>query len=269
MSSIQFRTPGSPIKSGDVTEFEQRFGISLPEDYRQFLLLTNGGYQPTPETFKIEEEGETFLKELFSLNGKTFTSLEKQTVQMKSDLPAGVIPIGMDGLGNTICLQVSGKDRGQICFWNHEQEIPSPGESARLLFVARSFQQFLDSLYPDPYKPKLDEIEWIGKLGKTRDLLDFLAKGNDIEATNKYGRTILKEATRYGNIELIELAIAHGAITTGAIHLAAMNRQMNAIDFLLNHGADINERNAEGKTPLSVVWDTEFANALKTKGATK
>lgn len=266
MSDLQFRTPGKPATEGEVADFEQGFAITLPADYRKFLVETNGGGQPKRCLFKFENGEEAEVKSFHSLKGDSYMSLENAVVRMKPFLPLGVIPVGGDVFGNGICLFTSGKHHGEIWFWDHEQEPREKGPE-EITFIAPTFQKFIDGLYSRP-EQALDEIEWMGKFGKTKDFLGFLGKSGDLEAKNKYGRTVFKEAARYGNIELMEVALAHGAKTNGAIHLAAMNNQVEAIDVLLKHGVDINERDGEGKTPLGRAWKKEFADTLKVKGAT-
>ena len=42
---------GKPLKEDDLKELEVEFDIYLPEEYREFLLKSNGGV-PIPDVFK-------------------------------------------------------------------------------------------------------------------------------------------------------------------------------------------------------------------------
>lgn len=39
----EFSETGPPVTTADVDAFEAKIGSPLPEDYRRFLLTTNGG----------------------------------------------------------------------------------------------------------------------------------------------------------------------------------------------------------------------------------
>jgi len=257
------KNPGPSISEDDLQQFEKLVGSELPLDYRQMLLDQNGG-EPENGIFQIDDGDQTNLKRLYSLRTGKHDSLEVQLLRMQGILSPDAIAIGVDAFGNKVCLYVKGERRGQVWFWDHEEEEDTT--PTVLLFVHRTYKEFIESLKAEP-PDELDEIELLGKTGTIRELLNFLSRGNHIERQNHYRRTTIQEAARYGNIDLVRACIEHGARIDGVIHLAAMNRKLDIIDYLLSQGVSINERNKVGETPLSVMWDKFFADQLRQRGA--
>lgn len=60
-------------------------------------------------------------------------------------LPAGILAIGEDDLGNHVCLAVDGADGGAVFFWDHE--VYEDEESLRRL--DDDFGQFFEALRPE------------------------------------------------------------------------------------------------------------------------
>ena len=54
--SISIRRSSAPITSEQVHEFEEHFNLSLPDEYRAFLLRTNGGI---PSSDQVGYEGKS------------------------------------------------------------------------------------------------------------------------------------------------------------------------------------------------------------------
>lgn len=60
---IQLQENFIPISSQDIAAFEQQIGYTLPDEYRQFLLKTNGG-KPHCDLIKTPD-GELFYTHFF------------------------------------------------------------------------------------------------------------------------------------------------------------------------------------------------------------
>jgi hypothetical protein len=146
--SVRFLVNFPSTDEAGVREYETLIGHSLPTDFREFLLKTNGGKKPKPEGFRVET-GETSMVSVFYPIGKrgTFHDLGGQFLTMRNELPEGVIPIGQDIGGNTLCLAVAGEDAGAVLFMDHEVETgPHKDGWDNLYFCARSFSEFLENL---------------------------------------------------------------------------------------------------------------------------
>lgn len=143
--------PGKKITQKDIAALEQRLGISLPVDYRQFLLSINGG-QPEPNAFPIRDnprDTHGLLERLFSLDEQdtNYDILDNAEV-FHDRVPADLLPIAFDPGGNLICLAVRGENRGKIYFWDHSDECP-PGRTPdyhNVYFVANDFNELIENL---------------------------------------------------------------------------------------------------------------------------
>lgn len=58
MKNVDLRKTGNIISMQDIEAFEENAGVSLPDDYKEFLLKNNGGY-PVKLTFTPD-----FLKQI-------------------------------------------------------------------------------------------------------------------------------------------------------------------------------------------------------------
>src|SRR5262245_4324229 len=89
-----FHRRGPEVTESDVNDFEQRFGVVLPRDYRAFLLEVNGGR--TADTHCEFDGG--ILNGLFSLNApKGSRDLAAWNERVREDLKTpDLIIVGMD-----------------------------------------------------------------------------------------------------------------------------------------------------------------------------
>jgi hypothetical protein len=131
---------------------EARLGVTLPSDYKTFLLETNG-LNPEPYLcFAVPEREEVMLGCLYGLKpNRTRCDLEHQQelISQWSPLPAGYVAIGDDPGGNALLLATSGEDAGRVFFWDRVGFWVR--EDGRNTFpVADSFTAFIESLRAMP-----------------------------------------------------------------------------------------------------------------------
>jgi hypothetical protein len=161
------------------------------------------------------------------------------------NLPSGMIPIGRDHAGQSICIAAEDSAMEGV-FVMHDEE---DGTSVELVRLADSFEEFIDSLsYP---LKGTDWIEEMGELGTEADLDEFLHAGGLIDSISRNALSILEEAAKNGNIRLVRAARRRGASFRDALHLAIENREIGIVEFLLLDGADPNRVSAEGVTPIA------------------
>ena len=146
-----------PLAPKTLEDFEHELGVSLPEEYRTFLLQHNGG-TPQPACFLAPDdplEGDASPQSerevvcFFALHNNAWSdstmqgSLALPLQEAWRDLSAeqqesNLLPVGKDWSGNYICVGYQGQDRGRIFFYDHEYEVATP--------LAESFQAFLAAL---------------------------------------------------------------------------------------------------------------------------
>ena len=86
----------------------------------------------------------------------------------------------------------------------------------------------------------------------------LVAQGADLEATDSSGRTPLQRRARSGHgriAVLLELGAdvhASGGRTDSPLHAAAAGRNVGHLRLLLDHGADVDALDDDGRTPLEV-----------------
>ena len=101
-----------------IAEFESKYGITLPERYRQFMLKYNGGM--TPETkFKAGKESSD-IRAFYGFGdvGYSFSEI----VDMEEWIKSNIIPIASDSFGNHIVIGLDKEKEGKIFFSDHEKE---------------------------------------------------------------------------------------------------------------------------------------------------
>ena len=117
----------------DIGHFEMGIAARLPDDYRDFLLVHNGGY-PRQNGFA---DGKEVLSFFFGLWQK-HADLNYELLAHRDFIPPGTIPIAADPFGNLVLLEVTKPNRGRVWFWNHERS-GTPKEAVSLLASSFSF----------------------------------------------------------------------------------------------------------------------------------
>lgn len=76
---IEFQFFGKTNADKDLREFEGRHGVSLPDDYRRFMLYCNGG-TPVPMAYETDSPHGVGLQQLYSLNDDFPYELDRMCV---------------------------------------------------------------------------------------------------------------------------------------------------------------------------------------------
>jgi cell wall assembly regulator SMI1 len=147
---------GDPVTDAMLDELEKHFPRPLPNDYRDYLKICNGGImelhtdkeslhfniQGAPDWFG--DEGILWILHSVNCEQSGFDLLENWTTS-KEIMPPHFLPIGGDGGGNLVCLSLGTEDYGYIYCWSHEEE-PYETDYSQSYFVAKSFSEFINSL---------------------------------------------------------------------------------------------------------------------------
>jgi len=142
-----------PVDEEELLGVERRTGVTIPPEYREFILSHNGG-SPVPADFLIyDRDGkvvdEDTVQGFYGVKtGVTYNDIERTYGMFLGRMPSTLLPIAEDPGGNQICICVSGEDIGKMFFWDHEKEVEE-GETPtydNVSFLANSLHEFLDAL---------------------------------------------------------------------------------------------------------------------------
>ena len=149
-----------PPSQGQVEAFEAEIGTTLPDEYRRFLLRCNGGKVDWYRFEGLTPEGKSWTAVLSDVGGLReepelslrFARSCYQGHQLQ--ISRTLLWIMGDPGGNAICLGLTGKYRGRVCFWIHDEQ-PDPQEwdgevetASNVILLANSFTDFVAGIVP-------------------------------------------------------------------------------------------------------------------------
>lgn len=295
----QIIKPNPIIKEEQLADFEAQLNARLPEDYRQFLLLHNGG-QPDKTEFTAKKYGGSIMQRFFGFNTPYNTDNFDYILRTYKDrVPDDFLPIARDMLGNLLLIGIRRRYVGKVYFWWHENEaekkawfknIYSINDSFTAFFnglkeeVEESYGELIDLFDGEDYQKQLDlihsgwdvntplernfgfAIERVALNGHPDVLKALIAKGAN------FGKAMKQTLTRR-NVEAARLLLAAGADpnyvtdedrTNGDTLLkSAVNTPVPSVDIaklLIEHGADVSVGNKYGWTALRIAERTVSQN---------
>jgi hypothetical protein len=147
-----------PAPPNELAAFEKEIGHPLPEDYRKFLIACNGGFVggslwfkgPTPNG----DGADAGVHHIGGFREESYFSLRWTRECYVGRIPDALLWIMDDPFGNAICLGVAKPYRGQVFFWDHENEPDenwdgSVESAGNLQLLANSFTDFVAGLQPE------------------------------------------------------------------------------------------------------------------------
>lgn len=128
-----------PINLTNITEFEQEYKVLLPANYKELLLMYNGG-APARGVFVANQEKSFFIQIFYSLKygENTLERVLNSTQVWEQVIPTDLLPIACDHFGNDYCISLSDNDYGKIHIWLHDV-------GGVKSFVANSLEEFLEN----------------------------------------------------------------------------------------------------------------------------
>jgi hypothetical protein len=149
--AVTFTRSYPPVSEADVQQYEQRLGVTFPEDYRNFLLTTNGGI-PMPFYLDVPDENHVLrvdflyaIKNEYDISDLVY-ELENLSSRMSGKLPDGFIVIGHDPGDGKFLLGTRGEHASQVWFWDTERWMSTTSASENTYWIADSFTDFLNGL---------------------------------------------------------------------------------------------------------------------------
>lgn len=143
------------LNIGQIEEIENYVKLSFPQEYKDYLLQSNGG-RCEPNVFGFIENEEitnSSIDWFLSIYDGEYDNLKDYIDMYKIEekrIPTHILPIAHDPGGNLICISCGKKDNGYIYFWDHEKEVDynksDDNDYSNLYLVAKSFTKFIDNL---------------------------------------------------------------------------------------------------------------------------
>jgi hypothetical protein len=147
--SFEMSDIGKLLTVGELDRVENDLDVKLPENYRGFLLRTNGG-KPHPDFFPIQEHKTlTFgrIESFFGIGRPLRSSNVDWAYKMLiGQLPPYHFPIAGTATEDVICLSLGRIDEGRIFFWEKDDARLSAGYDNAYV-VAGNFDKFLEAIY--------------------------------------------------------------------------------------------------------------------------
>lgn len=143
---VKFNGNQEPASEESIRTLEKRYRITLPKEYRDFLLKYNGGI-PVPDAFDFanKNSGST-IDTFYGFVEEDVNNLVSNIKDYRNRIPKSLFPIASDVFGNNICIGIKDDVYGKIYFWDHESEKSKP-DFSNITFVSDSFDKFINSLY--------------------------------------------------------------------------------------------------------------------------
>lgn len=151
--NIEIEKIAGDIDDRAIDEFEASCGLSLPSEYRSFLLKynvgcpkKNGFFYKHVEKIKRGDEPDGSISYFYGLSGNETWRLQwaYEIYVKNSRIPKEYLPIATDPGGNNLCIGVGEGNYGKIYFWDHEKEVYEDEDPFKLL--ANDFDSFINSL---------------------------------------------------------------------------------------------------------------------------
>lgn len=134
-----------------IAQLEQDLNITIPIEYRAFLLEYGGG-KTDPDAFDFLDGDEgSLVDQLYYIDSKfdKYGNLRNIRDVFRDVSPANLLMIGRDPGGNQICVFLEGERRGKIALWNHEfGSVTSEQDIVKSTkIIANNFDEFLENLF--------------------------------------------------------------------------------------------------------------------------
>jgi hypothetical protein len=146
--SFEMSDVGPLLTEKQIDRTERELDVKLPEDYRSFLLHTNGG-KPQRDFFPIESHKTLQTGRLVSLFGLgrpiKQSNIDWNYKNLIGQLPNYHFPIGITPEEDMVTLSLGRLDAGRIYYWVRAEYNVSGDNEA--YFIANNFSKFVDKLY--------------------------------------------------------------------------------------------------------------------------
>lgn len=211
------------LSESGIADFEVKFSILLPTDYKDFLLEHNGGC-PKPNTNRFPE---TDVQWIYGIHQYDYwANLIEHIDMFKERIPSDTIPIANDSGGNLFLLSLRNDSKGEVWFWNHEEEAEENGHEylENITKVSDSFNSFIDNLY-EWIDPNEDITEKILRTNDIDALKKMFSSGYNVNKKDEYNRSMIENASIKNRLEIVKLLVDNGAKLNDSLKYAEQNHE--------------------------------------------
>ena len=159
---MDFYQQFKPYTEEELKDLEMNLGVTLPGDYRRFLLQCGGG-QPANTVFQQrDKQGKlvrAILVNVFLGNSPVSgADLFSRHAVLSDRIPSDCLPIASNGGSDYLCLGIKGNNYGKVFMWwkDGEADIGAKPTHKNIEFIADSFDEIASNLKPEE---AFDEIE--------------------------------------------------------------------------------------------------------------
>ena len=144
---LKMTESGPDISYEDIKSFEAQNGITLPDEYKKFLLNLNGG-KPEYNLITIPEWAgkESDIDYMLSLCSDIY-SIQWYRNECILETNNDYLIFAICGDGNKILLGINSINYGQIYFWDSSPDYEEENNGKTVYFLAESFNKFLEMIH--------------------------------------------------------------------------------------------------------------------------
>lgn len=211
----------STLDDERLVTLENMLGVTLPQDYRDYLLEYNGrGFEKN--TFELFEGEYSIVHHVYRIsNDNDYFDLinsYKRGKNIDHEKGRKFLIIADDNVGNYIVLSLAADSFGEIYFYDNDTI------STKCTKLAQSFSEFCSSLFDlqdiSVYENTVDEA--LDK--KDLKLLErALQQGYDVENLDKYSRNLLERSVITGDTDLVSCVLEYQPQMRSSMSLAEEN----------------------------------------------
>ena len=128
----------------DFNEIASQVGCSLPQSYVQLLQFADGGHPEVGSFYPLGGDKNNLFDVdwFYSIANQAVENLQTAIQQWGDTLGKCMLPIGRDGGGNQIYLDLNDTPPSVFIYLHDEQK--------KRMKLANSFEEFIDGLQPNP-----------------------------------------------------------------------------------------------------------------------
>jgi hypothetical protein len=239
--------PNQPINEKDIEYLESEKSISFPQDYKSFLLESNGGKPERNRYDLVNTDGNEYWIEIDYFYGLNEVEIHKGC-EFCLDKEREFIFIAYS-IKNQCKIAIDLSEPFKIRFFDYCHEIFFD-------LLANNFNEFINNFHPryDNEYQRLCDIDDFDGLKK---LLD---SGFDVNTKDRNGKSILRstifdnyiDKNKYNYLEIIKILLKKGAYEKGLFAESCAWGDIELAKSFIDSGVNINETTNEEYSPL--IW---------------